>query len=157
MTDSMFAATYLNPVWRQLTGTYRTAGLGHAWRNAIHPDDHQVVHAALSMEGGAGTFRCRILHRDGSDRWLPVNYRRTAGEDGAPGGFMGVGIDIEGVHGAEELREADHQFLRVLLDSVPVPSCVKSEDLRYILVNDALCRLFGRRRGCERGRRRRSG
>ena len=153
----MFAATYLNPVWRQLTGTYRTAGLGHAWRNAIHPDDHQVVHAALSMEGGAGTFRCRILHRDGSDRWLPVNYRRTAGEDGAPGGFMGVGIDIDSVHRAEELREADHQFLRVLLDSVPVPICVKSEDLRYILVNDALCRLFGRRRGCERGRRRRSG
>jgi len=146
MTDDKFAATYLNPVWRQLTGSERSAGLGSAWRDAIHPDDHTVMQAALSSEGVEGAFRCRILHRDGSHRWLLVNYRRFADEDGAPDGFMGVGIDIDSVHRAEELREADHQFLRVLLDSVPAPICVKSEDLRYILVNDALCRLLGRSR-----------
>jgi PAS domain S-box-containing protein len=146
MTDDTFSATYLNPVWRQLTGSERSEGLGTAWRNAIHPDDHPLVQAALAGEGGAGTFRCRILHRDGSHRWLLVSFRRTVGEDDASGGLMGVGIDIDTVHRAEELRAADHEFLRVLLDSVPAPIAVKSEDLRYLLVNDALCRLVGRTR-----------
>jgi PAS domain S-box-containing protein len=146
MTDNALAATYLNPVWKQLTGTERSAGLGTAWRHAIHPDDHPDVQAALSREDDAGTFRCRILHRDGSQRWLLVNYRRTTDHDGVPSGFMGVGIDIDSVHRAEERRAADHQFLRVLLDSVPAPICVKSEDLHYTLVNDALCRLLGRTR-----------
>jgi PAS domain S-box-containing protein len=146
MTDDAFSVTYLNPVWRQLTGSERAEGLGTSWRNAIHADDHPVVQAALAGAGGAGTFRCRILHRDGSHRWLLVNYRRTIGEDAASGGFMGVGIDIDSVHRAEELRAADHEFLRVLLDSVPAPISVKSEDLRYLLVNDALCRQLGRTR-----------
>ncbi len=146
MTDNTLSATYLNPVWRQLTGAERSSGLGTSWRDAIHPDDHPMLQAALSTEGDEGTFRCRILHRDGSHRWLLVNYRRTTDEAGSPSGIMGVGIDIDSVHRAEELREADHQFLRVLLDSVPAPICVKSADLRYLLVNDALCRLLGRTR-----------
>jgi len=146
MTDTALDARYLNPLWEQLTGWSRSDGMGSAWRELVHPDDRATVQQAFSETTAASAFRCRMRQRDGRYRWLLVSHRPLLGDDGTVTGFMGVGVDIDGVQRAEEVRAEEARTVREILDSVPAPICAKTEDLRYSMVNDAMCRLLGRSR-----------
>src|SRR5208283_4521214 len=55
----------------------------YLWINMVHPDDRELVrrHAALALAAAAnGPVEHRILHRDGSTRW--VRHKIVAHRDG---------------------------------------------------------------------------
>jgi len=76
--------TFVSDEWKQLTGQSRRQALGAGWQSAIHPSDAPPMMAAWarSLESGtAAAQRFRLLHTDGSIRWVYAHGAATAGKD----------------------------------------------------------------------------
>nr|WP_283245640.1 EAL domain-containing protein [Acidiphilium multivorum] len=78
-------------------------GLGW-WRSHVHPDD--LPQARLGIQGvcdaGHYTHRYRIMHRNGSYRWIRDEMTLQRAADGNPSAIAGVWIDITAHRTAEE-------------------------------------------------------
>ena len=76
----------------------------------VHPDDHAGLHDALSgglMNAGDIELEYRIVHPDGSVRWVLSRGNTYFGDDGQPLRRTGVGIDITEKRRLEEqLRQS---------------------------------------------------
>jgi diguanylate cyclase (GGDEF)-like protein/PAS domain S-box-containing protein len=100
-----------------------------AWADIVHPDDL----AALETEVAAGTAerrifssRYRILHSDGTTRWLHERGQAVCSEDGTPlylEGFIGDVTEEklleEWLRAAEAEAQAASDRANSILDSVP--------------------------------------
>lgn len=69
-----------------------------AYAALLHPEDRQRVEDTVSaaLEGGSDAFYVehRIIHPDGSERWIGANGQVRRGERGEPTGLIGVAADI---------------------------------------------------------------
>jgi PAS domain S-box-containing protein len=92
-----------------LAATRESIGVGD-WLRLIHPDDRDAVAVAMLQairrkETYRGEFRIRRAG-SGEERWVRA-VTRTADEEGQPGGFLGVHIDITEQRRSEErIRQA---------------------------------------------------
>ncbi|SDA35868.1 ATP-binding protein [Sphingomonas sp. NFR15] len=105
---------FLNRHYTDLTGHDREDAVVHqSWRDRIHPDDLEGLLAALRggrSNAGGLRFEFRLLHADGTYRWMLLSAR--AGEGGAPGGaWQAEATDIQARMSAEEdLLELQRTF-----------------------------------------------
>jgi formate hydrogenlyase transcriptional activator len=90
-----------------------------AWVEAIHPDDRERVDRLFSLwvSGGDVSYHdieFRIVHPDGSVRWILERGMLTLNESGRPSRASGISTDITDRKAAEEkLREAFHEIRRL--------------------------------------------
>jgi PAS domain S-box-containing protein len=116
--------------------------------DVIHPDDRAMVNAATAaaMAGRRPyVIDYRIIHRDGSMRWLQDKGQAVFGEDGAPLFLDGVVFDIterkkfeaELVVKSTELARSESRF-RTLVANIPgvVYRCLIDADWTDLYVSD---------------------
>ena len=87
------------------------------WSNYVHPDDKQPVMEAFQdhIDGKTPQFayKHRMLHKDGSIRWIMARGTAMRDDQGNPVRVVGTDADITQHHQAEEaLREKDSQLER---------------------------------------------
>ncbi len=120
--------TFLNQKWEDILGYRVASSLGQYFSPYIDEDDLSILTRAFTeaMGGKRGTtpeFRAR--KRDGSHRYLVVNYAPIKDEAGAVVGMLGIARDVsEQREIARSLAESEKQY-RSLVDH--------SEDAIYIL------------------------
>jgi PAS domain S-box-containing protein len=116
--------------------------------DVIHPDDREMVNAATAAAiaaRGPYVVDYRIIHRDGSIRWLQDKGQAVFGEDGQPLFLDGVVFDVterkkfetELAVTAADLATSESRF-RTLVANIPgvVYRCLIDADWTDIYVSD---------------------
>ena len=99
---------YLSPRWKEMLG-YDDSELENGfevWRERIHPEDHERVMSAMReyLDGRTAHYELehRLLHRDGSYRWILSRGSSVRDADGAPHRMAGSHTDVTGRKELEE-------------------------------------------------------
>ncbi|MEG4323635.1 MULTISPECIES: PAS domain S-box protein [unclassified Microcoleus] len=142
--------TFLNPAWTEITGFTVDESLGTSCLSYIHADDkYQYLNLFRSQSENQERSCCyqiRYLTKNGEFRWAEVQEGLIFGWDGAALGTTGTINDITDKILAREELEASKKFLNYTIDAVADPIFVKDEQHRWILLNDAFCKLIGKQR-----------
>jgi len=136
-------AVYFSPEWKLLIGYAddEIANRFDEWQTRVHPDDLVRALAAVGdfCAGRAPRYsvEIRMLHRDGSWRWILGEADLERNDMGEPVAMMGSHIDITERKRAEEELRFSEERLRTIFDTSP--ECVKlvDADERLIDMNPA--------------------
>ncbi len=149
--DWNFATNQL--VWSN--ETYRIFGLEprsidltlEGVRERIHPEDREgsfaLIDAAIK-EGEAAMFEQRIFRPDGEMRYLLGHSEAVYGTGGNPLRVIGTLQDITDRKLAEEELRNSQEQLALIADGVPALIAYVSAELRYLYVNEAYAKWYGR-------------
>lgn len=147
--DQYWTLEYASQGCYQLTG-YRPEQLAlnrqMAFVDLIHPEDREQVarevHAAVA-EGRTFTLEYRILHADGSERWV-AERGRGINQDGVPQNLIhGFIQDITPRYLREkQLVEAEQRY-RSIFENAIEGIFQSTSDGHYLQVNRALARIYG--------------
>ncbi|MEG4233154.1 PAS domain S-box protein [Microcoleus sp. Pol11C3] len=142
--------TFLNPAWTEITGFTVDETLGNSCLSYIHSDDqYQYLNSFRSLNKNQETSCCyqiRYLTKDGDIRWVEVQEFLMLGWNGAAQGTTGTIHDITDKILALSELEASQKFLNYTIDALADPIFVKDEQHRWILLNNAFCKLIGKQR-----------
>ncbi|MEG4969455.1 PAS domain S-box protein [Microcoleus sp. B6-A1] len=142
--------TFLNPAWTEITGFTVDESLGTSCLSYIHSDDqYQYLNSFRGRRKNHETSSCyqiRYLTKNGEIRWVEVQEFLMLGGDGAAQGTTGTIHDITDKILALSELEASKKFLNYTIDALADPIFVKDEQHRWILLNDAFCKLLGKQR-----------
>ncbi len=111
----------------------------------VHPDDRQSLDANLRncverREPYHGKYR--VVHRDGSVRWLSARGSIYEADRDQPLRMLGTAADITAQKIAEEKLRASEAKYRVLYES-PIIGVALGDLDSFTEVNDAFCRIVG--------------
>ncbi len=95
----------------------------------------------LAEYGSVQDLEMRMRRADGDIFWALLSVRPAMyrGEAVLVGGI----VDITQRKAVEQQVEEAHRFLSAIVDSIPIPICIKDQDLRWIVANRAMCDLLG--------------
>jgi PAS domain S-box-containing protein len=117
------------------------------WERWLHPDDRTRAVEARQVHLEARTphyeSEYRLLHKDGSYRWVRsrgVALRDAAGRPYRMGGSI---EDITARKQAEDALARERDLLATLMDSLPDGIYFKNAAGRFLRVNQAVADLFG--------------
>jgi PAS domain S-box-containing protein len=142
---------YTTPTYYTMLGYDPIEGFSsrEKWIKLIHPDDRdrvaEKVSTVLSGSDESYQYEARMLHADGSYRWINVVGRvLEKDEQGTASRMLGVRIDITERKLAEEALRRSQQEYRNLFENAVVGIFRSRLDGTAVLeVNQALCDLFG--------------
>jgi len=78
----------------------------HFWRT-LHPDDVMRVRSSLGPASGIWHDVFRVIHRDGSVRWMDSHGRRSSPPGEVPERWHGVTIDVTHLYAEPQGETAD--------------------------------------------------
>jgi diguanylate cyclase (GGDEF)-like protein/PAS domain S-box-containing protein len=109
------------------------------WGRFVHPDDRQLVMdaAAAYLRGETSVFEVehRMVHKDGSVRWMVARGSVSRDVDGHPVRMSGTDTDITDRKQAEAALHESRTLLQAIMDNAPLVIVVKDHDGRYIMGN----------------------
>jgi PAS domain S-box-containing protein len=142
--------TFLNPAWTEITGFTVDESLGTSCFSYIHSEDqYQYLNSLRGRRLNQETSCCyqiRYLTKNGKIRWVEVQDFFIFSWNGEAQGTTGTINDITDKILALSELEASKKFLNYTIDAVADPLFVKDEQHRWILLNDAFCKLIGKQR-----------
>ena len=142
--------TFLNPAWTEITGFTVEESLGTSCLNYIYSDDRsQYLNSFIDLSKNQETSCCyqsRYVTKNGEIRWVEVQEFLIFDWNGAAQGTTGTINDITDKVLAREELESSKNFLNYTIDAVADPIFVKDRQHRWILLNDAFCKLIGKQR-----------
>ena len=120
---------YTTPSVKHVLGYEPASWFGRNVFEVMHPEDSEAVRAGLRDLAAAPTGSVinvvnRILHRDGSWRWVAATLTNLIGEP-AIGGLVCNYRDITEAKRAEEALRSSEQRYRLLAESLPHLVCVR--------------------------------
>ena len=120
---------------------------GHPVDEFLHRDDIDVARAAADRlrEVTRTEYEARWRCRDGSYRWLAIVLREVTDHTGVVVGRVASGRDVQAEVEARQALSRSEERFRLAMASAPTGMAVIDLDRRFIEVNNALCRLLGRR------------
>lgn len=140
---------YYSPSWKAIIG-YRDSEIPNEleeWQKRIHPDDLDRVNEANNVfyKSNESHFQVeyRLLHRDGSYRWVSGRGTCLRDSQGIPYRMGGVHTDItESVKAKNALIENEKRY-RAYLDNSPMAIIVTDLEGCVTEVNVSGCTLIG--------------
>jgi len=109
----------------------------------VHPDDMarvRAAHQAAAREHTPYSIEYRLVHTDGSLRYLSERGETIFDAAGVPLYLSGVAQDISERKQMEEALARERGLLRTVLDTIPDVIYAKDRESRFILGNPALVR-----------------
>jgi PAS domain S-box-containing protein len=146
-TDVEGNCLYVNAKWRQLSGMSLEAALGKGWIAALHPDDRDRVAAEwyrAAQEEREFQSDYRFQTRDGTATWLHGTAVALRNNSGEIIGYVGTVTDITARQSAENRLQLREKELQLATDHAPVGIAHCSRDERFLFVNRAYARRFGK-------------
>jgi PAS domain S-box-containing protein len=136
----------VNPAWSLTLGWSERELRGRNVLEFVHPDDVARTSATYATLGEPGTeihdFECRMLHRDGSIRWL-LWGARSDGER-----LYGVAHDITHRRRMESAAREAVELFRVAFEHAPIGMAIwdisRESAFRPLEVNRAMCEMMRR-------------
>jgi PAS domain S-box-containing protein len=116
--------TYVGPQLTSMLGyTHEDWSTSRGWLATVHPDDRERV-ATLAKQahetGGPYEMEYRIVHRDGSLRWVRDQGGALSRDArGRPRELLGLVIDVTSARRAERDREEAEARYRALVEQMP--------------------------------------
>ena len=142
--------TFLNPAWTEITGFTVDESLGTSCLSYIHSEDQyhylNLFRDRRPNQEAPCCYQSRYVTKHGEIRWVEVQEFFILGGNGEAQGTTGTINDITDKILALAELEATKKFLNSTLDAVADPLFVKDEQHRWILLNDAFCKLIGKQR-----------
>ncbi|MEG4069972.1 PAS domain S-box protein [Microcoleus sp. Pol11C2] len=142
--------TFLNPAWTEITGFTVDESLGTSCLSYIHSEDqYQYLNSfrgRMPNQKISCCYQSRYVTKNGEIRWVEVQEFFIFGGNGEAQGTTGTINDITDKILALSELEASKKFLNYTIDAVADPLFVKDEQHRWILLNDAFCKLVGKQR-----------
>jgi PAS domain S-box-containing protein len=132
-------------------------GVYEAWQKGIHPEDSEraskEVELAIAGEKDFDT-EFRVVHPDGTVRYLRGYAVVSRNKNGAPVRMTGVNYDITYRKEVEQVQAAQHEKLererenlQTIFDAAQVGMLLIDEDTKITRVNDVLSNLMGKDSG----------
>jgi len=110
------------------------------WAQASFAQDDAALASPYPL-----TWEDHLTAFDGSDRWISRTKGSIRLDDGSRY-VVGMNLDITDTKRATVAAERSRGFLDALVAALPQPVFVKDRKHRYVILNDAFCRIFGRPR-----------
>lgn len=130
--------SFLSRSWYEFTGQSKDEGLGYGWTLAIHPEDRELAKTAF-MDANARKqeyeAEFRLLHADGSYRWVIDAGRPRFSMTAEFVGFVGNVLDITHRKQAEEALHKTQTLMSTVFEILPVGVGVFNADGSTILSN----------------------
>ncbi|MBI4785365.1 MAG: PAS domain S-box protein [Oscillatoriophycideae cyanobacterium NC_groundwater_1537_Pr4_S-0.65um_50_18] len=123
-----------------------TTDLYQCWRNLIHPDDVEWVEQALLGALAQHTnyeAEYRVIHPDGTLRWLVGKGHGIYDNAGEPIRMLGVILDVSDRKSIEEALQTSEERYRAIIQDQTELIIRYAPDSTVLFVNDAYCRYFG--------------
>ncbi len=137
---------YLNQTWLDFRGRTLEQELDEGWIEGLHPLDRESCFQTYQSAFGARQpffMEYRLLHGDGSFRWVSDQGQPFYDSQGQFAGFIGSCFDITARKEAERaLHEREARFRRVFEDG-PLGMALVDFDFRLLQVNARFCDLLG--------------
>ncbi len=115
--------------------------------NLVHPGDRerlaQALHFSSRPDPGHDT-EFRVVMQDGNVRTIRVRCRVFCRLGMKPSRIIGVAWDVSNRRASEEAYARDRHLLTTLMDHIPDCIYFKDEESRFIAMNRAMARLFGK-------------
>jgi two-component system, cell cycle sensor histidine kinase and response regulator CckA len=150
ISDAAGSTTYISPSHERIWGTPPNAFYDspQPFFDQIHPEDRDRVAAIASQlkTGQPFEYEHRIIRPDGSIRHLWNRCYPVPDSSGRIKCYVGVKQDITARSNAEEALKESREYLHQIINSLGDPLFVKDQQHRFVMVNDALCELSGKRR-----------
>lgn len=130
--------SFLSRGWHEFTGQCKDEGFGYGWTLAIHPDDRELAKTAfIEANARRKEYECefRLLHADGSYRWVIDLGRPRFSATGDFLGFVGNVLDITHRKQAEEALHKTQTLMSTVFEILPVGVGVFNADGSAILTN----------------------
>ncbi len=109
-------------------------------------EDREKLIALLALNGEVRNLEMQSLKKDGNIYWISMNAVVLKDKEGKSERVLGIVNDITERKNAEnslmEIESRYNLFVNTHTDLI----FIKDEKLRYIMVNDATCRFFGKSR-----------
>ena len=142
--DPRRRATYVSSQIEQLTGYPAEAFMAdeNLGDKLIHPDDFAQIleRERLSTErGDVFEHEYRIVHADGTHRWVLDRMETVRDDDGRPLYEQGFLVDVTDSHETAAV-------LRAVWDGARDAMVLVDDERRYVDANPAACELLGRSR-----------
>ncbi len=106
----------------------------------VHPDDREAItihRQAAEFDGETSGATFRVIHKDGSLRWLSHTCRTIRDSLGTPRGRRCSDRDITAEYLARQALERDHGIVRALLESANMPIFAVDQGYRYLCFNQS--------------------
>ena len=121
-----------------------------AWQGLIHPEDRAAVVAAVSEAVARQVdldFEWRVVHPDGSVRWLLSRACPHRNPQGEAVRYTGVVLDVTSRREAQaRLRASEETFNRAFMAAPMLMTLSRLEDGTFLEVNEQFCLTSGYRR-----------
>ncbi len=139
---------YISPSCERITGYTNAEFLAERslLRDVIHPKDRSVfdhhIHTIHDSQMD-GEIEFRILHRNGTVRWVGHVCQPVYDESGRFRGRRASNRDITARIKTEEALRAQQNLMKALCDTSPDAIFIQDRDSRILLTNPAFLRIVG--------------
>ena len=118
------------------------------WIECVHPDDREHAAERVREAFRSGTYfdEFRVLHADGTIRWVESRAEAEFAPDGRPIRLIGTAQDVTDRRLIEEKLRHREWELRTLADNTPDILSRFDRDLKHLFVNAAVLKATGRPR-----------
>lgn len=141
----------INEAWNDLLGDHGLTSRKVTFRllrRLVHPEDRASATQAFLAHctGRVDKFStdARMRHRNGAWRWIRASGKITETDSaGKPKRISGIITDVDEELKAKQALSEQLSFLHEILDALPNPIIVQSEDMRFITLNRSYEQCFG--------------
>lgn len=132
---------YLSPNLKAMLGyaDHEIANHIEDWLKHVHPDDHAATLAAaqahLAGERDRYEVTHRMIHKDGSTRWILARGTMIRDADGIPSRMAGTDTDITEMKQIEAALRQSHQHVADILESITDGFFALDQACRFTYVN----------------------
>ena len=146
LVDSQGKVLYISPSIQRIAGYTPEELLGRVSLEFVHPDDLEktvtVLGAIVQQPGASMTVEYRLLHKDGSWRWMEATATNML-HDPQIRAIIGNFHDITERKRADEAIRASEAKFRGFFDSNIIGAFVSTFDGLYLEANDLFLDMIG--------------